>query len=225
MSSCVSSLGTYVALDGPDGCGKSSQANTLVAWLQSEGADVVHVREPGSTPVGEALRKLLLSTETGDLQPITEVLLFSAARAELMQRVIEPARASGKVVVAERCYLSTAVYQILAPLSEASSQMDARWFEDLTRRVHGACLPDAIFVLDVPAEVSLRRRGNRVEDRIEARGESYHRRVRDSYLQAAEREPRAQVFDANRSFDLVQEDLRAVVRRLTARDGGLEASS
>lgn len=225
MSGGASSMGTYVALDGPDGCGKSSQANTLVAWLQSEGADVMHVREPGSTPVGEALRELLLSPETGDLQPITEVLLFSAARAELMQRVIEPARASGKVIVAERCYLSTAVYQILAPLTGLPSQMDARWFEDLTRRVHGACLPDAIFVLDVPAEVSLQRRGNRVDDRIEARGEQYHRRVRDGYLLAAEREPRAQVFDANRSFDLVQEDLRVVVRRLTARDVGGEALS
>jgi dTMP kinase len=216
VSNPASSLGAYVALDGPDGCGKSSQASQLVAWLQAEGADVVHVREPGSTPVGEALRDLLLSTETGDLQPITEVLLFSAARAELMQRVIEPARRCGKVVVAERCYLSTAVYQVLASATGEPSQMDLRWFEDLTRRVHGACLPDAIFVLDVPAEVTMQRRGNRVDDRIEARGEVYHRRVRDGYLLAAEREPRAQVFDASRSFEVVQEELRAVMMQLTA---------
>jgi len=209
-------LGAYVALDGPDGCGKSSQASNLVAWLQAEGAEVVHVREPGSTPVGEALRDLLLSPKTGDLQPITEALLFSAARAELMERVIVPARASGKVVIAERCYLSTAVYQILAAAPGQASAMDLRWFEDLTRRVHAACLPDAIFVLDVPAEVTMERRGNRVDDRIEARGEAYHRRVRDGYLSAAEREPRAQVFDASRSFDVVQAELRAVMQRLTA---------
>lgn len=206
--------GPYVTLDGPDGCGKSSQASALAAWLSAEGQDVVHVREPGSTPVGEALRDLLLSNETGDLQPITEVLLFSAARAELMQRVIAPARARGAVVVAERCYLSTAVYQILATETPQPGVLDAQWFEDLTRRVHGACLPDAIFVLDVPAEVSLQRRGSRVEDRIEARGEAYHRRVRDGYLLAAKREPRAQVLDSAQPFEVVQEQLRAVIRSL-----------
>jgi len=212
-------LGTYVALDGPDGCGKSSQATTLVAWLQSEGAEVVHVREPGSTPVGEALRELLLSPDTGELQPITEALLFSAARAELMHRVIEPARQAGKVVVAERCYLSTAAYQIFASATDQASALSATWFEDLTRRVQGPCLPDAIFVLDVPAEVSVKRRGNRVDDRIEARGESYHRRVRDGYLLAAEREPRAQVVDANRAFETVQAELQEVMRRLTLPGG------
>lgn len=204
--------GPYVTLDGPDGCGKSSQAVALAAWLSAEGQDVVHVREPGSTPVGEALRDLLLSNETGELQPITEVLLFSAARAELMQRVIAPARARGAIVVAERCYLSTAVYQILATENPQPGVLDALWFEDLTRRVHGACLPDAIFVLDVPAEVSVQRRGSRVDDRIEARGEAYHRRVRDGYLQAAKREPRAKVFDSSQPFDVVQDQLRAVIR-------------
>lgn len=206
------SLGPYVALDGPDGCGKSSQASALVAWLEGDGVDVVHVREPGSTPVGEALRDLLLSNATGDLQPITEVLLFSAARAELMQRVIAPARARGAVVVAERCYLSTAVYQILATENPQPGVLDARWFDDLTRRVHGSCLPDAVFVLDVSAEVSAERRGSRIDDRIEARGDLYHRRVRDGYLLAAERESRAMVFDSTQPFDVVQDQLRTVVR-------------
>lgn len=214
MTGGRAALGTYVALDGPDGCGKSSQASTLATWLSAEGADVVHVREPGSTPVGEALRDLLLSPDTGELQPITEVLLFSAARAELMHRVIEPARQAGKVVVAERCYLSTAVYQILASAKLADG-LDPVWFDDLTRRVQGPCLPDAIFVLDVPAEVSVQRRGNRVDDRIEARGDTYHRRVRDGYLLAAEREPRARVFDANRDFEVVQAELQDVMRQLT----------
>jgi dTMP kinase len=183
-----------------------------VAWLEGDGVDVVHVREPGSTPVGEALRDLLLSNATGDLQPITEVLLFSAARAELMQRVIAPARERGAVVVAERCYLSTAVYQILATENPQPGVLDARWFDDLTRRVHGSCLPDAVFVLDVSAEVSADRRGSRIDDRIEARGDLYHRRVRDGYLLAAEREPRAMVFDSTQPFDVVQDQLRTVVR-------------
>lgn len=207
-------LGPYVALDGPDGCGKSSQAKMLVDWLTAEGADVVHVREPGSTPVGEALRELLLAPDTGELQAITEALLFSAARAELMHRVIAPARARGAIVVSERCYLSTAVYQVVSSEHSDPGVLDAAWFEDLTRRVHGGFLPDAIYVLDVPAEVSMRRRGNRVDDRIEARGEQYHRRVRDGYLLCAAQDPRAEVIDANQSFDVVQEHLRQGLRRL-----------
>ena len=206
-------LGPYFALDGPDGCGKSSQATQLTEWLAANGADVVHVREPGSTPVGEALRDLLLSKETGELQAISEVLLFSAARAELMARVIAPARRRGAIVIAERCYLSTAVYQLLANEVKQPGVIDAKWFEDLTRRVHGECLPDAIFVLDVPAEVSEQRRTDRIEDRIEARGSTYHRRVRDGYLAAAANEPRSVVIDASQGVEIVQDHLRDCVRR------------
>lgn len=207
-------MSLYVALDGPDGCGKSSQAAALVASLQGSGRDVLHVREPGSTPVGEALRELLLSKETGELQQISEVLLFSAARAELVARVVAPALARGQIVVAERCFLSTAVYQVIA--SASADVLTMSWFDDLTRRVHGGCLPDAIFVLDVPEEVSRQRRSDRDEDRIEARGASYHQRVRDGFLQAASREPRALLVDASRSFDDVQQTLlQAVERRLS----------
>lgn len=211
-------MSCYVALDGPDGCGKSTQATALVSWLDAEGADVLHVREPGSTPVGEALRGLLLSPDTGDLQAISEALLFSAARAELMHRVVRPALDAGKVVVAERCYLSTAAYQLLA-VAPSPGVMDLRWFEDLTRRVHGDCLPDAIFVLDVTPGVSAQRRGRRAApaDRIESRDADYHRRVRDGYLEAAAREPRAVVLDAGGAFDDLQRQLRERVNALVCR--------
>ncbi|MCK5940692.1 MAG: dTMP kinase [Planctomycetes bacterium] len=214
-------MSCYVALDGPDGCGKSTQAAALVHWLEAQGADALHVREPGSTPVGEALRELLLAPATGELQPISEVLLFSAARAELLQRVVRPALAAGRVVVAERCYLSTAVYQLLAAERPAPGVLDQRWFEDLTRRVHGDCLPDAIFVLDVPAAVSAQRRSRRDggDDRIEARGDDYHGRVRDGYLRAAAREPRAHVLDASRSFDELHQQLRERVSLLATESG------
>ena len=211
-------MSCYVALDGPDGGGKSTQATALVSWLDAEGADVLHVREPGSTPVGEALRGLLLSPDTGDLQAISEALLFSAARAELMHRVVRPALDAGKVVVAERCYLSTAAYQLLA-VAPSPGVMDLRWFEDLTRRVHGDCLPDAIFVLDVTPGVSAQRRGRRAApaDRIESRDADYHRRVRDGYLEAAAREPRAVVLDAGGAFDDLQRQLRERVNALVCR--------
>lgn len=201
---------TYVVLDGPDGCGKSSQAVALAAWLRDRGHAVVHVREPGSTPVGEALRQLLLSPSTGELQPITEALLFSAARAELVANVIAPAVRRGEVVVAERCYLSTVVYQALA----LPGGLDVDQVFDVTRAVHGAHLPDAIFVLDVPAEVARTRRRSRREDRIEARGGDYHQRVRQGFLRACELEVRAHRIDAGAAFDAVQAELRAAMARL-----------
>ncbi len=172
------------------------------------------MREPGSTPVGEALRQLLLSRGTGELRPVTEALLFSAARGELVANVIEPARARGELVVAERCYLSTIVYQSLAALARPGLELD--WLFDLARRVHGPCLPDRVFVLDVAPAVAAQRRCARTADRFEGRGDEWHARVRDGYLRAAALEPRAVVIDAGRAFAAVQDELRARVQELLA---------
>lgn len=170
------------------------------------------MREPGSTPVGEALRQLLLAPATGELERVTEALLFSAARGELVARVIAPALARGEIVVGERCWLSTVVYQALA----SPPGLDLDWLLDLTRRVHGACLPDAVFVLDVAPAVAAQRRRARREDRIEARGPDYHERVRAGYRAAAALEPRARLLDAGRPLAVVQQDLRARVQELLA---------
>jgi dTMP kinase len=206
---------SYLVLDGPDGCGKTAQARELCAWLRERGLKVLHVREPGSTPVGEALRQLLLSPRTGHLQAITEALLFSAARAELVANAVAPALAAGQWVVAERCYLSTVVYQGLA-LPEA--RLDVDWLFDLTRRVHGPCLPERIFVLDVPAVVARARRQARSDDRIEQRPAEYHERVRHGFLAAAAREVRAVVVDAGWPFATVQANLRAQLAELLPRE-------
>ncbi len=206
-------MSVYVALDGPDGCGKSTQAEALADWVRDQGRAVLHVREPGSTPVGEALRRLLLDPGTGALLPLSEMLLFSAARAELVARVIAPATAAGTVVIAERCYLSTLVYQLLANGAEE----DVGWLFELTRRVHGAALPDAIFVLDVPLGTSRARRHSRDPDRIEARGGDYHERVRRGFRRTLELEVRAVAIDAAWPFASVQATLRAHLGRLLAR--------
>jgi dTMP kinase len=200
----------YVQVDGADGCGKSSQSTALVEWLRAQSRAVLHVREPGSTPVGEALRLLLLSPSTGHLQPVTEALLFAAARAELVAQQIAPARARGECVVAERGYLSTVVYQALA----TAPGLDVDWVFDLTRRVHGPCLPDLVLVLDVAADVAAARRAHRQQDRIEARPAAYHERVRAGFRRAAALEQRALLVDAGRPFDVVQAELRAAVARL-----------
>lgn len=203
-------MSCYIQLDGPDGSGKSVQAAALCEWLRANGRAVLHVREPGSTPVGEMLRQLLLQHATGELAPATEALLFSAARAELVRQVIAPALLRGECVVAERGYLSTLVYQALAP----RPGLDPDWVLAVTREVHGPWLPDAVFVLDVPPATAALRRAGRMPDRFEARGADYYDRVRAGFLRACELEPRAQLVDADRPFAVVQDDLRARWRAL-----------
>lgn len=203
---------TYVALDGPDGGGKSTQALALCDHLRGLGRTVLHLREPGSTPVGEALRDLLLATSTGQLRPVTEALLFSAARAELVERVIGPALAKGEVVVSERCFVSTLAYQGLA-YTDPGKALDYDWMLDLTRRVHGNILPDAVFVLDVDAEHASRRCESRTKDRFEARDAAFHERVRSAYRTIAERDPAVVMIDATQDIERVQQELREHMAR------------
>ncbi len=194
----------YLVLDGPDGGGKSTQSRALVEFLRSRGRKVHHLREPGSTPVGEHLRQLLLSPETGDLQPLSEALLFTAARAELVARVIGPALKRGEVVVAERCFASTLAYQCFA--SQPGVPLDL--VLDLTRRAHGPWLPDAVFVLDCDVATAMRRRSARAKDRIEGRDSGFHERVRQGYLEVARRDPTFCVVDARWPFAAVQATLQ-----------------
>lgn len=200
----------YVVLDGPDGGGKSTQATSLANHVRGLGRTVAHLREPGSTPVGEALRTLLLDAATGELTPLTEALLFTAARAELAHRVIAPALQRGEVVIVERCYVSTLVYQCIA----AEPALDHDWVLDATRRAHGAVLPSRVFLLDVPFEVAAARRGRRDPDRFERRDDAFHRRVREAYLQVAARDPVVRVVDATPPFAEVQRELRRQLSEL-----------
>lgn len=208
-------MSLYLALDGIDGCGKSAQARLLCDWFQAQGAEVVHLREPGSTPLGEALRALLLDARTGALAPLTEALLFTAARAELLRQQVAPALARGAVVVVERCWLATLVYQGYAPLDPAQ-RVPLTFLRELQQRVHGDLWPQRVFVLDVDPAKARGRTGRRAggEDRIEARGAAHAARVREGYLQLAQQEPRAQIVDAAPPLERVHEVLRSAVQQL-----------
>lgn len=168
--------GGYVVIEGADGCGKTTQARRLARHLADAGREVLHLREPGSTPIGEALRAALLDPSSGELDVLSEALAFSAARREMLRREVEPALRRGASVVVERCFLSTVAYQCRAPLG-------ARAPEDLVREVTTALLevarPDLVVVLDVGEAVAaarLQAEGRR--DRIEARPAAYHAAVR-----------------------------------------------
>jgi dTMP kinase len=201
--------GRFVALEGVDGSGKTTHAAMLADALRAGGREVVAVREPGGTALGEGVRTLLL--DGGDLAPWTEALLFAAARAQLVQEVIRPALAAGRWVVADRFVHSSLAYQGAA----RGLGVDAVWAVNAPG-VDG-CLPDLVAVLDIdPAEAAARGRGRRrAADRIEREGEALQRAVAAGYLALIEREPqRVVAVPAHGSTAEVHERLMAAVGAL-----------
>lgn len=169
----------YIALEGGDGSGKSTVARALTDRLKAAGEEVVIVREPGGTFLGEAIRDLLLESET--LDDWAEVFLFAAQRAELAREVIDPALSAGKWVVSDRTYYSSIAYQGRA---RGLGEQEVRAINE--QGLDGT-IPDHVFVLDVDPGAALARQHR--EDRIGKQGVEFQQRVRQSYLELARQEP------------------------------------
>lgn len=180
--------GAFIVFEGPDGGGKTTHARLLAAALSAAGRQVLLTREPGGTPLGEAVRGVLLSLrrgaradDGGERTALAELFLFMAARAELAAKVLRPALAAGKVVIADRFLLSSLVYQGLA------GELGVEPVAAVGRLATGGLVPDLTLVLDVPAAVGLGRSRARsgAADRIESRGPAYHERVRRGFRRLA----------------------------------------
>jgi len=197
----------FITLDGGDGCGKSTQIRRLAEKLQSHGHEVVCCRDPGSTPLGDAVRDILLNRQELHIADITEVFLFTAARAQLVQEVIRPALKSGKIVLSDRFLISTFVYQCYA------GGVSEEVLKSIAAAAVGETLPDLGIVLDIPYEAAIQRIGHRaVPDRMECKGEEYHRLVREGFLKYAAAEPeRYTVIDATPSPSEVAEAIWKIV--------------
>ncbi|NLA27790.1 MAG: dTMP kinase, partial [Firmicutes bacterium] len=173
--------GFLITLEGIDGCGKTTQASLLAERLEREAIPHLLTREPGGTAAGEKIRRLLLQKDhslTGD----AEILLYMAARAELVTSEIRPALAVGRVVICDRYLDSSVAYQGFG------GGGDRDWIGALNDKVTGGLRPHLTFLFDLPVEEAIRRRGSG-GDRIEERDLSYHRRVRQGYLAIAAAEP------------------------------------
>jgi dTMP kinase len=195
----------FVSIDGPDGTGKSTQAALLEQWLRQTGREVVACRDPGSTPLGEAVRELLLHRSDLRIDRRSEMLLYMAARAQLVEEVIRPALAAGRAVVSDRYLLANVVYQGYA----GGLAVEDLWH--VGKIAVAGVMPDLTVVLDVPPEVAASRL-QRELDRMERQGADFHARVRHGYLTEAARQPgRLVVIDAARPVELVQADIRAAV--------------
>ena len=173
--------GLFVVFEGGDGVGKSTQAGLLGERLAAAGHEVVRTRQPGGTPVGAAVRALLLDPGTGDLAPRAEALLYAADKADHVHQVVRPALARGAVVVCDRYVDSMLAYQ------GAGRSLDLEEVERLARWATGDLRPDLTVLLDDdPAEVLLRLTE---PDRLESAGADVHQRARDHFLALAAREP------------------------------------
>lgn|GEM_PF-105444 len=197
--------GLFITFEGSEACGKSTQVKRLECKLHEMGKKAIVVHEPGSTDIGLAIRHILLHMkENRAMCPETELLLFAASRAQLVREVIDPALASGAVVVSDRFYDSTTVYQGVA------RNLDPEFVAHLNQFVVDGYRPDRTFVLDLDVEVANRRRIRRVRpvgggDRIEELPQEFFMFVRQGYHDLAAKEPgRVKLIDAAPSADEVE---------------------
>jgi dTMP kinase len=197
--------GLFLSFEGIDGSGKSTQARRLAATLKAEGRQVVLTREPGGSPGAEEIRRLLVEGDPGRWSAETEILLFTAARRDHLERTIRPALAAGAIVISDRFADSTRVYQ-------GAARGDLRGVVD---RLHDAMIgiePDLTFLIDMDPDRALARGLARKsgEDRFEDLGAAFQVRLRDGFLRlAAEAATRIDVIDGARAEEAVAADIRA----------------
>jgi dTMP kinase len=209
----LSRKGLFITFEGCDGAGKSTQAARLAASLRLSGETVLETREPGGSPRAEAIRTLLLSGKAAHLGAFAETMLFNAARADHLRATIRPALASGAIVICDRFADSTRAYQ--GVLGEVAAET----VRAAETAVVGETRPDLTIILDLPAELTLRRIGNRRSsgrpDKFEADALSHHAKLRQAFLDIAEQCPeRCVVVSARRSVDQVADRISRLVEAL-----------
>lgn len=201
--------GLFLSLDGIDGTGKSTQCRLLADFLTGRGCSVIPCVDPGGSPLGQALREILLD-HRHEMSQVSEALLFMASRAQLVASVIWPALDAGQVVISDRFLLANVVYQGYG----GGLQPEQLW--QVGRFATGGLEPDLTLVLDLPVEAAARRRVGPA-DRVESRGMSFHERVRQGYLTEARQRPdQIRIIDAAGTKDVVQGRIQREVESVLA---------
>jgi len=210
-----------LTFEGIDGSGKSTQARLLRDRLRAAGYETLLVREPGGTDFSERVRSLLLDSSL-NVQPFAELLLFSAARAQLVAERIRPAPETGHIVICDRFYDSTTAYQ-----GAGRGVAEPEWLRAFHRRVTDDLVPDRTYLVEVDVETAQRRRDDEGEaDRMEAAGAAFYERVAAAYTELAEAQPeRILRLDGHRSIDELEARVWEDVRSLLDADGGTANSS
>jgi len=203
-------MSLFITFEGPDGSGKTTQAKRLVEHLRDGGCSVLAVREPGGTSISEQIRDVLHSLDNREMQPRTEILLYCAARAQLVGQIIRPHLEAGGVVICDRYADSTLAYQ------GYGRGLDLPTLRMILAFATGGLEPDITFYLDLAVEAGLRRKrvGGGEWNRMDDLAVEFHRRVRAGYLEMMEQEPARWVMvDAAREPETIAKEIRDIVGR------------
>lgn len=207
-------MGVFISFEGPEGSGKTTQIGLLADHLRAADHDVLIIREPGGTPIGDQIRAVLHNIANTAMLPEAEILLYSASRAQLVGQLIRPALALGKIILCDRFADSTIAYQ------GYGRRLDLDALRQITTFATGGLLPDLTLYLDIPVEQGLERKRRALAlnegewNRLDQEPIAFHRRVRQGYLTLAASEPdRWVILDAWRSIEVVQEEIRESVQR------------
>jgi dTMP kinase len=200
----------FIALDGPDGCGKSTQVKLLVDWLTKQQVDAVSFREPGATAIGEKIRDILLNPEHKAMDTATEVMLYMAARVQLWNEKIAPALKAKKCVVVDRWLSSTCAYQGHA----------GGFGMDKVIKLAADCLerpwPDLTIILDVDSATAATRLKSNL-DRMEQKGDVYHKKVREGFLKLAKQQKNFIVVNAAENIEAVHKIITETIEKFGAK--------
>lgn len=199
--------GKFIVLDGPDGCGKSTQTKLLTQWVENQGVSVETFRDPGTTGIGEKIRQILLNPEHVAMCTRTELLLYMAARAQLWQERISPALEKDKCVILDRWLSSTCAYQGYAGDFGIDNVMKIA--EDCLERTW----PDLTVILDVELKTSAARLKNEL-DRMELKGDGYHQKVRQGFLKIADQPRGIFVVDASEDIQKVHKKIIDLIEQI-----------
>ena len=201
--------GLFLTLEGAEGVGKSTNISFITEYLEQRGIEYVLTREPGGTQLAERIRDLLLAVHEESMSELTELLLVFAARAQHLDKIIEPALATGKWVVCDRFTDATFAYQ------GAGRGLSMETIDQLQSMVQGDLRPDLTIILDLDPEIGMQRASNRGElDRFEREQQSFFRHVRQGYLDIAQAEPdRCTVIDASKALEDVKRNLLTVIEQ------------
>jgi dTMP kinase len=198
----------FITLEGPEGSGKTSHIPYLVEYLRENGYTVFPTREPGGTSISEQIRDILHDLKNAEMHPRTETLLYQAARAQIVEQVIQPRLAAGEIVISDRYYDSTIAYQ------GYGHQQNLEQVRALVKYATGGLTPNLTILLDLDVEVGLKRKTqNEVEwNRMDAYTVEFHQRVRKGYLEMVKQEPqRWMIVNSDQKWDDVQAELKKIL--------------
>jgi dTMP kinase len=204
--------GLFVTFEGIEGCGKSTQVQLASSWLQTKNIPHLVTREPGGTQIGTEIRKILLSENTVELQPVSEALLYLADRFQHIVEVIRPALDDGKIVLADRYHDSTVAYQ------GYGRGIPVQWIENIWIGSNAALVPDLTILLDLDPQIGLQRSLEKLrargldESRFEKEAFEFHIRVREGFLELAKQEPdRFRIIDASLSSEKIHHQVAEIL--------------